>query len=134
MDTWVMPVDGGEARRLVSPGYLADWSPDGEWIAFGGGRRIRADGSGVEQIVNGLGGNQSTRWSRDGTHVYFARGDDTTRDLWTVSVADGKERRLSALDGRRGFLPGYAPVGDGRYLYFTWAEEIGDIWVMDVVE
>jgi len=33
----------------------------------------------------------------------------------------------------RGSLGSEALATDGRYLYFAWEEDIGDIWVMDVV-
>ena len=26
------------------------------------------------------------------------------------------------------------PATDDQYLYFTWEEDLGDIWVMDVVQ
>ena len=38
---------------------------------------------------------------------------------------------MSDLAGRRGTL-GWGVATDGRFLYFSWAEETGDIWVMDV--
>jgi hypothetical protein len=28
---------------------------------------------------------------------------------------------------------GWGLATDGEYLYFTWSEVIGDIWVMDLV-
>ncbi len=43
------------------------------------------------------------------------------------------ERPLTDLAGRRGRLGYETPSTDGQYLYFIWAEELGDIWVMDVV-
>jgi hypothetical protein len=36
------------------------------------------------------------------------------------------------LKGRRGSI-GNVFANDDRYLYFTWREDVGDIWVMDVV-
>ena len=35
------------------------------------------------------------------------------------------------LDGQRGYL-GSNFAADARYLYFTWSEDEGDIWVKDV--
>jgi hypothetical protein len=26
------------------------------------------------------------------------------------------------------------PASDGEFLYFTWRDDLGDIWVMDVVQ
>ena len=40
---------------------------------------------------------------------------------------------MTAFEGRRGSVTGYAYATDDQYLYFTWEEDLGDIWVMDVV-
>ncbi len=55
--------------------------------------------------------------------------------LWEVSVDGSPERRLMELAGKRGSLviPD-SHASDGRYLYFSWREHQGDIWVMDVVQ
>jgi hypothetical protein len=47
-------------------------------------------------------------------------------------LGDDKVSRLTKLEGRRGNI-GDRFATDGRYLYFTWQEDDGDIWVMDVV-
>ena len=38
---------------------------------------------------------------------------------------------MSDLSGRRGIIGRIST--DGRYLYFTWEENLGDVWVADVV-
>ena len=40
---------------------------------------------------------------------------------------------MSDFSGKRGNPGVYALATDGQYLYFTWEEDLGDIWVMDVV-
>ena len=68
------------------------------------------------------------RWSRDGRHVYFGRSGDT----WVTSAAGGSERPVTDLAGRPGrTAPGIA-VG-AEVLYFSWGQDTGDLWVMDVV-
>ena len=69
------------------------------------------------------------QWSTVGDTLYFAVPTD---NLWSVSVENGVEKRLTDLSGRRGTL-GIAIATDGKFLYFTWEEDLGDIWVMDVV-
>jgi hypothetical protein len=42
-------------------------------------------------------------------------------------------RPLTDLAGRRGTLGSQQlPATDGAFLYFTWRDDLGDIWVMDV--
>jgi Tol biopolymer transport system component len=48
-----------------------------------------------------------------------------------LTLDGGKVSRLTRLEGRRGNIGNYF-AADGRYLYFTWREDDGDIWVMDV--
>ena len=67
--------------------------------------------------------------SRDGTAIYFLG----LSDIWVVSLEDEAERPLSDFSGKRGNPGVYALATDGQYLYFTWEEDLGDIWVMDVV-
>ena len=40
---------------------------------------------------------------------------------------------MTNLAGRAGSLGGYALATDDQWLYFTWQEDRGDLWVMDVV-
>lgn len=64
--------------------------------------------------------------------MFFIAEDQ--RELWAVDVATGAERAMTALSSRRGEPGSYALATDGSYLYFTWEENTGNIWVMDVVE
>jgi Tol biopolymer transport system component len=84
-----------------------------------------AEGGEPQQLTEGPSvGNP--RWSFDGREIYFVR--DT--NLWVVSVEDRTERRLTDLVGRQGDVGPSAT--DGEYLYFSWEEDVGDLWVMDV--
>jgi hypothetical protein len=77
----------------------------------------------------------SLRFSRDGQSIYYSviTGPREKHDFWKLSLSDGKVSRLTKLEGRRGDI-GDNLATDGRYLYFTWREDDGDIWVMDVVD
>jgi hypothetical protein len=68
--------------------------------------------------------------SPDGNVVYFRRGDNS--DVWALSLEDGTEYQVTDLGERRGSRAHGLATG-GRYLYFNWSDNIGDIWVMDVV-
>jgi hypothetical protein len=73
------------------------------------------------------------RWSRDGRRVFFIGRGESAGNVWAVSVEDRAMRPMTDLVGRSGALGNLANATDGRYLYFTWQEDLGDIWVMDVV-
>jgi hypothetical protein len=42
----------------------------------------------------------------------------------------GRERMLMDVSGRRGTVGLYGTPTDGKYIYFTWDEDLGDLWVM----
>jgi len=77
-------------------------------------------------------GRGLVQWSPHGQELFFERGATPERaDFWVVDVKSRSERQLTNLFGRPGRLFRFAT--DGTYLYFLWNEELGDIWVMDVV-
>jgi Tol biopolymer transport system component len=137
IDLWVLSVDTGEARRLTSGAYSA-WSPSGRWVAFTsmmspGLWRIPATG-GDPELLSERGG-PAPRWAPNEQEIYFL---NTTRDgndgnVWAVSPEDRAERAVTDLSRRAGLLGATALATDGRYLYFSWGSNSGDIWVMDVV-
>jgi len=49
-----------------------------------------------------------------------------------IKRKDGNERRATRFSQKAGSLGDYLAAGEG-YLYFTWRNDVGDIWVMDVV-
>jgi Tol biopolymer transport system component len=117
--------------------YVPHWSPDGEWVASdaddGSGSyiwRVRAGGGEHERLTQTPG--RIPRWSPDGSRIYF-RDDEQRRTLREVMVEDRTERILAGFDERPGRLGEFALATDGRFLFFTWEEDLGDIWVMDVV-
>ena len=58
----------------------------------------------------------------------FARGE-TNRD-GAVDIGDAQP--VTDLTGRRGRIGRAALSTDGVYLCFTWEEDLGDIWVMEL--
>ena len=59
--------------------------------------------------------------------------EERANDIWVLTPADGAERPITDFAERRGNLSARAFATDGDYVYFTWEEDLGDIWVMDVV-
>ena len=132
---WVVGAAGGESRRVAS-GDAPDWSPEGRWLAvLRQGRlvRVQADGGASAPLSTGAHQPSDPRVSRDGRSIYYGvlNGPSEQHGLWKLSLADGAISRLANLEGQRGRL-GHNFAADMRYLYFTWLEDEGDIWVMDV--
>ena len=138
----VMPLAGGEVYALTSGFQIdqpADWSPDGKWVMFSGTRTtppaslwaVPVRGGPARRIGEGPGG--TPRWSPDGTQVFFVGAGEREGNLWSVSWPDGRERPLTQLAGRRGHLVVSTPATDGSHLFFSWEEDLGDLWIMDVV-
>jgi len=75
------------------------------------------------------------RWSSDGKWIYFLGWtDQVPSDIWSLSVDSRKAKPVTALTGRRGQLGELGLATDGRYVYFTWEEPRGDIWVADIIQ
>ncbi len=136
---FVMPAAGGQERNLTNnPDDIhADWSPDGKWIAFdsprGGAQhvwRVPASGGQFERLTEAPG--SLPRWSLDGREVHFIGREAGADNVWAVSIASRKVRPVTALSGRRGTLGRLALALDAQYLYFTWTEGHGDIWVAEI--
>jgi Tol biopolymer transport system component len=133
--------NGGEAREVTegSIDINPSWSPDGTWLAFvsyrsGEPRLWRVPSKGGEaQKLSEVGGDLP-RWSPDGKWIYFVGDGTSSGNLWAVPAAGGPARTVTDLVGKRGTLEVSALATDGKFLYFSWREGLGDIWVMDVVD
>jgi Tol biopolymer transport system component len=135
--TMIVPAAGGPSRAIPGVGGgIADWAPDGGTLVL-----VR---QGQLILITPGGGNQGTvlptptrpslaRFWPDGRSILFTTvgGPDEERELWRVSLTDRKASPVTDLRGRRGeLLESFAT--DGKYIYFLWREDDGDIWVMDV--
>ena len=135
-EIWIVAAEGGEPRQVtVRPedDTITDWSGDGRWLVFQSEShlfRISPAGGQPELLVEGPTAIFGARLSPDDKVLYYLGGDD---NLWALSLEDGRKFPVTDLEGRRGTL-GWGVATDGQFLYFSWAEETGDIWVMDVSE
>ncbi len=69
------------------------------------------------------------QWSPDGRELYLWRDEQ----IWAVSFEDGGERQLTDFQERPGRFKGRFDRAH-KYMYFLWREDLGDIWVMDVIQ
>jgi Tol biopolymer transport system component len=124
-DVWVMPVDGSTPRQLtrdIRNDYAPDWSPDGKWVAFLSNRGRQTDvwlapaGGGTElRVTDDPAEEDNLEWRPGTTQLAFLVGDES-RALWTLSVADGAERRLTPDSIRVG---GYDLSPDGTQVVYS---------------
>ena len=107
---WILPIDGGEARRLTPELLEArqpTWAPDGQSLAFQGYEDgtwhiyvIAAAGGSAKAITTGLFDDREPAWSHDGARIAFSSDRaDGTSTIWEVLVASGDIRRRSTQDG-----------------------------------
>jgi len=131
----------GEKRILLNENVsFPEWSPDGRSVIGelnrGGVFRlwqIPAMGGQPQPLTQGEAA--IGRWSPDGKSIYFvgSRRNQPNNNIWQLSLSNRQERPLTALTGKRGYVGGAALATDGRYLYFSWEESIGDIWAADII-
>jgi serine/threonine protein kinase len=139
-DLFVIPALGGQARRVgqdvsvpgvpaVRPllGNLA-WTPDGRWLAYGGGGwppeerglwLVAVDGSAKRRLTDTMDFNPS--FSHDGRYVAFARQDDASGGSMnvlpispTMAATGAAQRVASTREGGWILNPAWMP--DGRSL------------------
>jgi len=134
----VLAASSGERQLLQKEeGNFPEWSPDGKSVLFLQARdemprvwQIPASGGQIEQLTKGAAG--IARWSLDGKQIYFVGLQAQANNIWQLSLSNRDERPITDLAGKRGQLgvPGLAT--DGQYIYFTWQDPLGDIWVADI--
>jgi hypothetical protein len=93
--------------------------------------KVPCAGGEVERLTDGAG--IFPRWSRDGRQVFFIGVRKRLGNFWALSLEDKSERPLTNLGDKRGIVGLDALATDDQYIYFRWQEDLGDIWVMDIV-
>lgn len=123
---WVVPVEGGTARRLT--GYLHDiarphWSPDGTRIVFQSYRdggfqlwSVTSDGRDLRQLTHGEFDCREPAWSPDGREIAFASDRSGRYAVYALDIASGRVRLLADTEAEDG-EPAWSP--DGRRVAFS---------------
>jgi Tol biopolymer transport system component len=139
---FVVPVSGGEPHQITTSDvskYFPQWSPDGKWFYYASGFerpsgvqifRMAVEGGTPEQVTKAPA--YYSRWSADGTRLYFPGNERGSSDLWELTIATSRERRLTRFPRDIGELGRYALAASRTHLYFTLRKDVGEIWVMDV--
>jgi len=91
---------------------------------------VRAEGGQVEPLTDGPA--RYHRWSADGKRIFFLGTGSRANNIWKRSIDTRQERPVTAFAGRRGRMGTWALATDRRFVYFTWVESHGDIWVADI--
>src|SRR5215469_16046493 len=106
---WVLPVSGGEARRVTdifNDARQPQWSPDGRNIIFFGYRQggydlweVGVDGSHQHQLTEGTFDDREPIFSHDGTRIAFSsdRGNPLGGDynIFVLDMRSGEVRQLT---------------------------------------
>jgi len=126
---------GGTARVVVSnlANPNSNWSPtDRRIIVFNSQQKIWTvdPDDGQPRLLLDQDA-YSPRWDPSGKRLFFSTPGP---DQCLYSIADdGTGKRIVArFIGRRGTIGPNGLSTDGRFLYFTWEEDLGDLWTMDV--
>jgi len=137
-DYWVVPAEGGQARRLTfddSFGGAPAWTPDGRFIVFPSQRagsltlwRVPAVGGEAEPILVSTGEDTDPEISRDGRRLIYTN----TRNNYMLTVTDPGTGRQKELHQSRSDMvdPSFSPQGD-KILFFGFAEG-GDLHLYNV--
>ena len=111
---WVFREDG---KTVMSP----EWSPQGDWIAFGLGTfflgpthpaqvaMIHPDGTGFRALTGPPNNNGFPSWSPDGKRIVYRTSSEKERGLRLMNLEDGK---ITVLTTEYDNFPVWSPKGD----------------------
>jgi len=122
----VMDLDGGNAKRIFAEktgaAFSPQWSPDGQWIAFGFGAffldratkpaqlmMVRADGSERRDLTSGPINSGFPSWSPDGKRIAYRVWSQEEHGLRILNMEDGSVTKLTTDYDN---FPMWSPKGD----------------------
>ena len=143
-DLWTLDAGSGIATRLTSApidAWGGAWAPDGKSLAYAKAEDeppdiivLHLDGSGREEPLLRAPGVQAPKhWSPDGRTIVYednSPGRRNQRQLWLLSLADGKARRVTSMPFSS-YHGRFSP--DGRSLAYV-SDESGrpEVYLVDI--
>lgn len=147
---WVAEVSGLSAPRQITFGESVtfhEWSPDGDWIAYGvdrGGNEregfylVSPDGTRERELLPPSEAfRQWGGFSRDGRYVAFAATDPGGEDfnVYTVNLRAEETRPLKVYSGQGGtYVASWRPDGTGLLLSKPRGEDANDLLYLDLAK
>jgi TolB protein len=136
-DIWVLPVAGGAPRQLtrdVRDDDFPRWSPDGKWVAF-----ISTRGRQTDVWVVPAAGGTELRVTDDAADEFYLQWIGKSEKLafhtsvavsglWAMTVADGKERRITPDSIRVGYFD-VSPDGTAVVYQVLRGGGVSELWV-----
>jgi Tol biopolymer transport system component len=138
-DLYTVPSRGGEPVAIHATRARttsSDWAFDGQSLIFHQDSRVwrvPIDGGSPEALTDpGVSGTM-LRQARDSNDVYMIGHAESENSLLRIRVEERTSHVIAKLTGRRGSIGWTGLAMDREFVYFTWQDDLGDVWVMDVV-
>jgi TolB protein len=126
---YILPITGGTARQVTpnAPSYWHGWSPDGNTLAFTGGREgnfdiysVPAAGGKEARLTTATGLDDGSEYSPDGSYIYFNSERTGHMQIWRMK-SDGSGQEQITTDESNDWFPHISP--DGQWMVFVAYEK-----------
>ena len=121
---WVMPITGGEPRRMnkIGPSYMHGWSVDDKFLVFTGSRdknfdiyKIPSAGGAEIRLTTSPALDDGPEFSPDGKYIYFNSTRTGLMQIWRMKT-DGSEETQITNDDYDNWFPHVSP--DGKWIVY----------------
>lgn len=129
---YVMPVKGGEPRRITSevPSFWHGWSPNGKLLTYCAERKgnydvytIGIQGGEETRLTTAEGLDDGPEYSPDGKYIYFNSYRSGQMQIWRM-LADGKNPEQLTFDNYSNWFAHPSP--NGRWIaYISYIHDQG---------